>query len=100
MHRESGLVLLHTCDERACVNPHHLRLGTQNENIRDRDRKGRQASGTDNGRSKLTERKVVLAHRLVKMGITQGQVAKWYGIHHSTIGDIIRGKLWPHLKVN
>lgn len=37
-------VVLHSCDNRKCINPDHLRLGTQQENIRDCVSKGRQAS--------------------------------------------------------
>lgn len=41
---KSGKVVMHTCDVRCCVNPDHLVLGTQRENIADRHKKGR--SGT------------------------------------------------------
>ena len=36
-----GLLVLHSCDNPSCVNPDHLRVGTQAENIQDRDAKGR-----------------------------------------------------------
>ena len=36
-----GMVIMHTCDNRACCNPEHLVLGTQQENIQDAQRKGR-----------------------------------------------------------
>lgn len=36
----TGLKVLHICDNPLCVNPHHLLLGTQQENIKDRDQKG------------------------------------------------------------
>lgn len=41
----SGLVIMHRCDTPRCCNPAHLRLGTQDENIADRERKGRSAVG-------------------------------------------------------
>lgn len=39
----AGSVVMHTCDVPLCVNPDHLRLGTQGENNGDRNRKGRDA---------------------------------------------------------
>lgn len=41
----AGLVVMHDCDNRRCCNPAHLRVGTQGENIADRDRKGRGPHG-------------------------------------------------------
>lgn len=40
-----GTVVMHTCDNRLCCNPKHLRLGTQAENVRDMDAKGRRGYG-------------------------------------------------------
>lgn len=37
----AGMVVMHTCDRPDCVNPNHLVLGTQSDNVHDRDRKGR-----------------------------------------------------------
>lgn len=39
-------VIMHTCDNKVCVNPDHLKLATQQENIRDSMRKGRSRMGT------------------------------------------------------
>jgi hypothetical protein len=45
-----GMYVLHSCDNRACCNPEHLRLGTHEENMRDRAERAR----TFNGRSAFT----------------------------------------------
>ena len=46
-----GMVIMHTCDNRACCNPEHLVLGTQSENIQDCHNKGRFTQGFQDGHS-------------------------------------------------
>lgn len=45
----AGVMILHKCDNKLCVNPEHLAVGDAWDNMADRDRKGRQASGDRNG---------------------------------------------------
>lgn len=53
-----GYVVRHKCDNPSCINPSHLEVGTQADNIKDKVNRGRQASGCSIGVSKLTEETV------------------------------------------
>ena len=87
-------VVMHTCDVPLCVNPSHLRSGTQAENQADMARKGRQAKGQDNGRAKLTPEQVIEIRQSDK---SIADLAREYGLHHKAIGRIVKGETWRHL---
>lgn len=53
-----GGVVMHSCDNRMCIEPSHLSLGTQQDNMDDKVAKGRQAKGSGHGMAKLTSEKV------------------------------------------
>ena len=53
-----GMYVCHACDNVACVNPNHLFLGTQKQNLQDMKTKGRSTRGEKNAMSKLTENDV------------------------------------------
>lgn len=89
-----GMHVLHRCDNRRCVNPAHLFLGTNNDNVRDMVQKGRQANGEKNGRSKLTYEQVDLIRKMHNTGYSSGKIAKVYGVCSSNIRNIVRGDYW------
>ena len=93
-----GQCVLHTCDNRACVNPRHLFLGTKADNNQDMKRKGRQARGEANGRAKLTEQDVCEIQVMLGKKIPQWVIAKKYGVDQTTISCINTGKSWDWLK--
>ena len=87
------------CHNRKCINPAHLRLGTQKENMADRKKDGTEADtrGEKNGAAKLTEAKVAeIRSFYAKGGVTQTAVAKAYGVSRRLIYKIVRGKGWTH----
>jgi HNH endonuclease len=88
----------HRCDNPPCVNPDHLFLGTHQDNMRDRNRKGRQAHlrGEQNGSTKITE---VTALKIMDLLRTAGpkHVSRRLGISYHIVQDINRGKTWKHL---
>lgn len=79
---KQSLFVCHTCDNRACVNPDHLFLGTMTDNMRDMWRKQRGVSspGEKSGSARLTE-KDVLAIRAARETVDYREIAKKYGIH-------------------
>jgi len=53
----SGMNICHTCDNPICVNPSHLFLGTHQDNMRDRDSKGRGVVPDNRGENHWTARR-------------------------------------------
>ena len=91
-----SLQVLHHCDNRRCVNPNHLFLGTNADNISDRMSKGRKsgAAGTKNGRAKLSVDDVHGIRKRLISGDRQIDIAKDYGVSQGSISWISRGQHW------
>jgi hypothetical protein len=89
----------HRCDNRKCVNPDHLFLGTQMDNVRDMHNKGRNARGgapgERNGSAKLKEMDISRIRELYAAGgISQQRIADQYNCSQGIISQIILRKRW------
>lgn len=89
-----GLEVMHSCDNRRCVNPAHLSLGTRRDNHLDAVRKGRKNAF---GHQKLDAEKVWEIRTLLALGRLQKEIAKQFGVARNTISGIATGASWGHL---
>jgi len=89
-----GLVVMHICDNPACCNPNHLKVGTQTQNIADMVQKGRSARGEKNPAVRLAKKDVVAIREKYRSGAPVTKLAAKYGVTETTIYDILTGKTW------
>ena len=99
------MLVLHKCDNPPCVNPKHLFLGSQADNMRDmktkqRSSKGPQGwapSGEDHWSTKLKAKDVRAIRKAYAGGATQNALAKKYSMVQNAIGAIVRRVTWRHV---
>lgn len=96
---KNKLHVLHKCDNPSCVNPKHLYLGTHQDNMRDRQIKGRthRHLGITNGSAKLTENDIREIRRRSANGESQRQLARAFGVTRMAIKFVIKGHTWSWL---
>lgn len=92
----AGINVCHRCDNRACVNPDHLFLGTHQQNMSDRNAKTRQSRGATHGPAKLTEDDVKSIR--VTPGLSQRALAARFGVSRRLVRSILAGEKWAHLQ--
>ncbi len=92
-----GKQVCHTCDNRICVNPDHLFLGSIGDNMRDRTSKGRQAKGSMIDSSLLDEEKVLDIRKKRLSGMKYKDISKEYDIHWYAIRNVCKDFTWKHV---
>lgn len=99
----TDLFVCHTCDNPACVNPSHLFLGTQKDNLRDMISKGRYYSGPriwgeKHPRHRFTENDVLEIRRLLTLQtLSRSRIAAMYQVSHAAIYSIWKRRTWKHI---
>lgn len=89
-----GKGVLHKCDVRHCVNPDHLFIGSQKDNLQDCKSKGRTTTGTRNAMARLDNESVLKIRSAVG---SQRQIANMFNVHQSTVSNVINRKSWTHI---
>lgn len=90
--------ILHSCDNPCCCNPIHLRIGTNYDNVQDRQKRNRQAKGITHGRHKLTEEEIISIRNLYATGkYIQQDIADEFNVSRSHICNILKNKFWKHI---
>ncbi len=94
-----GACVLHKCDTPACVNPRHLFLGSQKENVHDMIAKGRGGgqfkAGSQHQLSKVDKKTAAkICSEYASVRISQENLGAKYGLERHTVGLIIRGQHW------
>ncbi len=103
----SPLCVLHKCDNPPCINPEHLFIGTQTDNIRDMIAKGRARSGVAlphgfnqgiaHPQARLTDDDVRAIRQMSERGHSLAAIAKRFGITKMHVSNIRRRLAWSHL---
>lgn len=93
--------ICHACDNRRCVNPSHLFIGTVSDNIRDAVKKGYKPrpfpTGENNPLAKITSAIVIAIRASAANARTQRDIAKEFGLSQSTVWAIVNRRIWRHI---
>lgn len=104
---DKGVVVRHKCDNPSCVNPAHLCLGEQLDNVQDMvsrkrqnffGRRNHQQIGERGSTAKLTATQVIEIRSRRKQGESLAKLAVEFGISKSYVGNLAAHRKWQHLE--
>lgn len=96
-HKKARLYILHSCDNPRCVNPNHLRQGTQGENVYDMMARDRVCRGERRKIARLTDAAVLAARDAYSKGELIRNIAKKYGVSRQAMCDAVMRRTWKHV---
>lgn len=96
-----GMSVCHACDNPRCVRESHLFLGTHQDNMKDKELKGRgnHARGESSGAAKLRSEDVLQIRAMAARGETSRSIAPLFGVSHTAVINILRGRTWCSVKI-
>ncbi len=93
-----GVCVLHTCDNRRCIEPTHLFLGNKGDNNRDTFSKKRHYFGTRHWKAKLTPATVRIIRKRYAKGESQESIGRDFGVCQAHVSDVVRKVAWKVLE--
>lgn len=93
-----GMVVRHRCDNKPCVNPAHLLIGTKADNSRDAYERGLVPRGSDHHFARLTEADIPVIRAKLREGVSESRIAAMFGVSRGAINNIRRGNSWAHIE--
>lgn len=95
----ADMEICHHCDNKPCVSPKHLYLGTHQDNANDVVERAKQSGGEDRHSAKITEDDVREIFELYEQGMTQRQIGFVFDIQQSQVSRILNRKRWTYLPI-
>ena len=92
-----GMQILHHCDNRRCIRPDHLYVGTNQQNVDDRETRGRGLTGRPGRKPLLTKEQVLRMREMAARGASQTALANAFGIAQSSVWAILHRKNYQYL---
>ena len=93
----SDVIVRHLCNNKICVSPHHLAIGTIQDNADDRVRAGNSPKGSNNNMSKLNEAQVKEIKKLLRVGLSGAEIGGRFGVTRTCICSIKNNITWKHI---